>query len=172
MLWSVRRSDRAGERSGRFAAVAAISMSTVQGEPQAGPSSASGLVITFRELWDCADAATTAMANKPLRSGDRVCVLGDTSIDYTITDLALIRLDAVSVPLHTNTPLARLRRIVAETKPSVIASSIDHLPKAVELALRPVRPPGWSCSITTPRSISSARFSMPASRGWRTHAQS
>jgi ACS family tartrate transporter-like MFS transporter len=45
MLWSVRRSDRAGERSGRFAAVAAISMSTVQVEPQAGPSSASGLVI-------------------------------------------------------------------------------------------------------------------------------
>jgi fatty acid CoA ligase FadD9 len=90
--------------------------------------------ITYRELWDRAGAAATAMANKPLRPGDRVCVLGYTSIDYTVTDLALIRLGAVSVPLHARTPLAQLRRIVAETRPSVIASSIDHLPKAVQLA--------------------------------------
>lgn len=91
--------------------------------------------ITYRELWDRAGAAATAMANKPLRPGDRVCVLGYTSIDYTVTDLALIRLGAVSVPLHASTPLAQLRSIVAETRPSVIASSIDHLSKAVELAL-------------------------------------
>jgi fatty acid CoA ligase FadD9 len=91
--------------------------------------------ITYRELWDRAGAAATAMVNKPLRPGDRVCVLGYTSIDYTVTDLALIRLGAVSVPLHASAALAQLRRIVAHTRPSVIAASIDHLPKAVELAL-------------------------------------
>jgi long-subunit acyl-CoA synthetase (AMP-forming) len=75
------------------------------------------------------------MANKPVRPGDRVCVLGFNGVDYAVTDLALIRPGAVSVPLPTSTPVAQLRRIVAETKPSVIASSIDYLAEAVELAL-------------------------------------
>jgi fatty acid CoA ligase FadD9 len=75
------------------------------------------------------------MANKPVRPGDRVCVLGFNGVDYAVTDLALIRPGAASVPLPTSTPVAQLRRIVAETKPSVIASSIDYLAEAVELAL-------------------------------------
>jgi fatty acid CoA ligase FadD9 len=91
--------------------------------------------ITYRELWDRAGAAAAVMANKPVRPGDRVCLLGFNGVDYAVTDLALIRLGAVSVPLPTSTPVAQLRRVVAETKPSVIASSIDSLAQAVELAL-------------------------------------
>jgi fatty acid CoA ligase FadD9 len=75
------------------------------------------------------------MANKPVRPGDRMCVLGFNGVDYAVTGLALIRLGAVSVPLPTSTPVAQLRRIVAETKPSVIASSIDYLAEAVELGV-------------------------------------
>jgi fatty acid CoA ligase FadD9 len=43
------------------------------------------------------------MANKPVRPGDRVCVLGFNGVDYAVTDLALIRPGAVSVPLPTST---------------------------------------------------------------------
>ena len=39
------------------------------------------------------------------------------------------------VPLPTSTSVAQLRSFVAETKPSVIASSIDYHAEAVELAL-------------------------------------
>ena len=91
--------------------------------------------ITYRELWHRAGAAAAALANKPVRPGDRVCILRFNGVDYTTIDLALIRLGAVSVPLPTSTPVAQLRRIVAETKPSVIASGIDYLAEAVELAL-------------------------------------
>jgi fatty acid CoA ligase FadD9 len=91
--------------------------------------------ITYGELWDRAGAAAAAMANKPVRQGDRVCVLGFNSVDYAVTDVALIRLGAVSVPLPVGTFVGQLRRIVAETQPSVIASSIDFLAEAVELAL-------------------------------------
>ena len=90
---------------------------------------------TYRELWDRAGAAAAALANKPVRPGDRVCLLGFNGVDYTVIDLALIHLGAVSVPLPPSTRAAQQRRIVAETKPSVIASSVDYLAEAVDLAL-------------------------------------
>ena len=91
--------------------------------------------ITYCELWDRAGAAAAAMANKPARPGDRACILDFNGVDYAVTDLALIRPGAVWVPLPTSTSVAQLRSFVAETKPSVIASSIDYHAEAVELAL-------------------------------------
>ena len=64
-----------------------------------------------------------------------MCVLGFTSVDYTVIDVALMRLGAVAVPLQTSAALSQLAPIVAETEPSIIAASIDHLSDAVELVL-------------------------------------
>ena len=91
--------------------------------------------ITYREMWQRAGAIASAWANKPVRPGDRVCVLGFTSPDYTVIDVALIRLGAVAVPLQTSAALTQLAPIVAETEPGIIAASIDHLSDAVELVL-------------------------------------
>ena len=94
--------------------------------------------ITYREVWDCVGRIGGALAGDsahPVRPGDRVAVLGFTSVDYATIDLALIQLEAVSVPLQTSAPLTQLRPIVAETEPSVLAASIDHLADAVELVL-------------------------------------
>ena len=91
--------------------------------------------ITYRELWNRAGALASALMNGPVRKGDRVCVLGFNSIDYVVIDLALIPAGAVAVPLQTSAPVAQLRPIVAETEPVVIASSVDYLADAVELAL-------------------------------------
>jgi fatty acid CoA ligase FadD9 len=91
--------------------------------------------ITYREMWQRAGAIASAWANKPVRPGDRVCVLGFTSVDYTIIDVALIRLGAVAVPLQTNAALTQLTPSVAEAQPGIIAASIDHLSGAVELVL-------------------------------------
>ena len=59
-------------------------------------------MLTYRELWQRAGAIASAWTNKPVRPGDRVCVLGFTSVDYTVIDVALIRLGAVAVPLQTS----------------------------------------------------------------------
>ena len=91
--------------------------------------------ITYRELWDRVGAIATGLAGDPVRPGDRVCVLGFTSVDYTTVDMALVQIGAVSVPLQTSAPVAQLRPIVAETEPSVIAASVDYLDDAVELVL-------------------------------------
>jgi fatty acid CoA ligase FadD9 len=94
--------------------------------------------VSYRELWDRVGWVASALAGDPahpVRPGDRVCVLGFTSVDYTTLDMALMRLAAVSVPLQTSAPVTQLRPIVAETEPSVIAASVDSLGDAVELAL-------------------------------------
>jgi fatty acid CoA ligase FadD9 len=91
--------------------------------------------ITYRELSERVDAVAAALNQNPVRPGDRVAVLGFTSIDYTTVDMALLRMGAVSVPLQTSAPVTQLRPISAETEPVAIASSIDFLDDAVELAL-------------------------------------
>ncbi|MEW2480497.1 carboxylic acid reductase [Mycobacterium sp. NPDC049093] len=89
--------------------------------------------ITYRQLGDRVQAVTNAWHNHPVKPGDRVAILGFTSVDYTTIDTALIELGAVSVPLQTSAPVTTLRPIVAETEPAVIAASIDFLDDAVEL---------------------------------------
>ncbi|WP_406276705.1 thioester reductase domain-containing protein [Nocardia sp. NBC_00881] len=92
--------------------------------------------ITYAELLDGAEAVTTTLTRwrqVSLRPGDRICVLGFTSVDYTVVDLAAQMADAVAVPLHVGAPAAQLRPIVEETEPTVIAVSADHLADAAEL---------------------------------------
>ena len=111
-------------------------------DPQTGRTSVDLLprfeTTSYRELWDRVGAVATALAGGPspsVRPGDRVCVLGFTSVDYTIIDVALVLTGAVCVPLQTSAPVTQLRPIVAETEPNVIAASVDYLDDAVELAL-------------------------------------
>jgi fatty acid CoA ligase FadD9 len=111
-------------------------------DPQTGRTSLELLprfeTVSYRELWERAGAvanAFTANPTAPVRPGERVCVLGFASLDYTVIDVALVRIGAVCVPLQTSAPVAQLRPIVAETEPSMIAASVDNLADAIELML-------------------------------------
>ncbi|GFG76216.1 carboxylic acid reductase [Mycobacterium botniense] len=107
-------------------------------DPNTGRTSAQLLprfdTLTYRQLADRVGALTAAWADGVITPGDRVCVLGFTSVDYTTIDIALAFLGAVSVPLQTGAAITQLAPIVVETEPGVIAASIDYLPDAVELA--------------------------------------
>ncbi len=91
--------------------------------------------ITYGQLADRVRALADAWRGAPVRPDDRVAILGFTSVDYTVVDIALIQLEAVSVPLQTSASPAALAPIITETEPVLIASSIDHLADAVDLAL-------------------------------------
>ncbi len=109
-------------------------------DPRTGRTSAQLLprfdTVTYREVWDRAGRIAGALAGDsahPVRPGDRVAILGFASVDYATIELALIQLQAVTVPLQTSAPVSRLQPIVAETEPSVLAVDVDHLADAVEL---------------------------------------
>lgn len=53
--------------------------------------------LTYGQLWDRVQAVTAALADTVHR-GDRVAILGFTSVDYTTIDIALTQLAAVAVP--------------------------------------------------------------------------
>ncbi|MCP9623967.1 carboxylic acid reductase [Nocardia otitidiscaviarum] len=94
--------------------------------------------MTYRELWRRAGAVAAewgADAESPVRAGDFVCTLGFTSPDYTVVDLALVRLGAVAVPLQASASVAQWRSIMAETEPRMLATSAETLPAAVEAVL-------------------------------------
>ncbi len=89
--------------------------------------------ISHRQLWDRVQAIANAWRDQPVAVGDRVAILGFTSVDYTTVDTALTQLGAVSVPLQTSAPATQLAPIVAETEPVLVATSIDYLDDAVAL---------------------------------------
>jgi fatty acid CoA ligase FadD9 len=109
-------------------------------DPQTGRTSLELLprfeTITYRELGERVGALARALTNDSVRPGDRVCVLGFNSVDFTTIDVALAQIGAVAVPLQTSAAITQLQPIVTETEPSVIAASVNQLPDAVELILR------------------------------------
>ncbi len=91
--------------------------------------------VTYGELAERVDELARALTDGLVATGDRVCVLGFTSVDYTTIDIALGRVGAVSVPLQTSAAIAQLQPILLETEPTLFAASIDYLSDAVDLIL-------------------------------------
>jgi fatty acid CoA ligase FadD9 len=96
--------------------------------------------LTYGETWSRVRALATALANNPVRPGDRVATLGFSSADYAVVDMALSLTGAIAVPLQTNAPVAQLHPILVEAEPVAILSSVDQLGDAVELALTAYAP--------------------------------
>jgi fatty acid CoA ligase FadD9 len=88
--------------------------------------------VSYGELWERVQALGSALHDS-VQPGDRIAILGFTSVDYTVFDVMTTQLGAVSVPLQTSAPHAQLQPIIEETEPVVIASSIDYVDDAVEL---------------------------------------
>lgn len=100
--------------------------------------------ITYAELWDRAGAVAAEWrlhGQRAVGVGDFVALYGFTSIDYTVLDLACLRLGAVCVPLQSGAPVSQLEPIVEETEPRAVAASIEVLDKAVELVLSSAQKP-------------------------------
>ncbi|WP_293004347.1 carboxylic acid reductase [Mycobacterium sp.] len=91
--------------------------------------------VTYGELADRVGELSRALSDGVIERGDRVCVLGFTSVDYTTIDVALGVAGAVSVPLQTSAAITQLLPIVSETEPTVFASSVDYLADAVDVIL-------------------------------------
>ncbi|OBK39893.1 oxidoreductase [Mycobacterium sp. 1245111.1] len=91
--------------------------------------------VSYGELAERVDQLSRALTDGMIARGDRVCVLGFTSVDYTTIDIALGRVGAVSVPLQTSAAVAQLQPIVLETEPTVFAASIDYLADGVDVIL-------------------------------------
>ncbi|WP_083184799.1 carboxylic acid reductase [Mycobacterium malmoense] len=111
-------------------------------DPATGRTSARLLprfdTISYRDLWANVGAIASAWrrdAANPVTPGDFVATVGFASAEYLTVDLVCGYLGLVAVPLQHNAAASRLRPIVAEVEPRVIAAGAGYLDLAVEAAL-------------------------------------
>ncbi|MFI6663167.1 carboxylic acid reductase [Streptomyces sp. NPDC050523] len=93
--------------------------------------------LTYRQLWQQISAVAADWHHHPthpIHPGDRVCILGFTSIDYLTLDLACVHLGAVTVPLQSSASAAQLEAVVSETAPRILATTTERLDSAVTAA--------------------------------------
>lgn len=94
--------------------------------------------ISYRQLWDRVRAIAAAWRHdteNPVAPGDVVATVGFSSADYLVVDMVCAYLGLVTVPLQHNAPVSRLRPIMAECDPKIVAVSAEYLDLAVESAL-------------------------------------
>ncbi|MGX1808051.1 carboxylic acid reductase [Nocardia sp. NPDC055321] len=97
--------------------------------------------ITYGELGARVRALAAAWDRSgSVGTGDFVCTLGFSSADYVTIDLACVRLGAVAVPLQAGAPAAQWMSILDETRPRVLAVSVDALDAAVTAVAAGVAP--------------------------------
>ncbi|KXP00736.1 hypothetical protein AXK61_14135 [Tsukamurella pseudospumae] len=84
---------------------------------------------TYGQVWHRVTALTAAWREE-LQPGDFVAVLGFTSPDFVVVDLATTLLGAPNVPLQAGAPAARIAAILDETAPKILAVSAAQLPLA------------------------------------------
>ncbi len=97
-------------------------------------------LLTYAQVWERTCALAAAWHRDGVVAGDVVAVLGFTSADYTVLDLATIHLGGVAVPLQAGAGLEQLRSILDETEPTVFAVDTAHLGIAVDAVLAGATP--------------------------------
>lgn len=93
--------------------------------------------MTYAELWADVRAIASAWrhdAMNPVSPGDFVATVGFASPQYLTLDLVCGYLGLVAVPLQHNTTASRLRPIVDEVEPSILAAGVGYLDLAVQAA--------------------------------------
>ena len=76
--------------------------------------------ITFADLDKSSNQLARVLKSAGIKKGDRVCFCLPKSIDSIKSVLAILKADAVYVPLDAKAPRARLEQVAADAQPAVI----------------------------------------------------
>jgi fatty acid CoA ligase FadD9 len=94
--------------------------------------------LSYLDMWVRVNAVASVWrqdVRHPVAPGDFVAIIGFASPEYLMIDLVCIHLGLVAVPLQHNVPVARLKPIIDEVTPKVVAVSAEYLDLAVDAAL-------------------------------------
>jgi non-ribosomal peptide synthetase component F len=79
-----------------------------------------GTTLTYRQLNTRANQLARHLIQHGIRPEDRVALLLDRSVSVVVSALAVLKCGAVFVPLDSRSPVARLRVVAGEVKPSAV----------------------------------------------------
>lgn len=93
--------------------------------------------ITYQQLWHRAESIANEWyhhSQYPLKASDKVAIFSFIHSDYIAINLACVQINAILVPLQTNSSNNELTLILQAIELRIIATSLEYLPIAVELA--------------------------------------
>ncbi len=76
--------------------------------------------ITFAELEEESNRLARVLEKRGVKRGDRVCFCLPKSIDSLKSILAILKSDAIYVPLDSRAPVKRLEDVIADSSPSLV----------------------------------------------------
>jgi len=89
-------------------------------QPQIALTDGRGQRMTYAEMADRVNSLATALLKQRIDHGSKVGVFLEPGVDWICSLLAILRLDAVYVPLDARIGLDRLSKIVQDCRPDVI----------------------------------------------------
>ncbi|MCE0506155.1 AMP-binding protein [Roseivivax sp. GX 12232] len=90
--------------------------------------------LSYAQLIDRVDRCAAALAQRGLRRGDRVAVLSENSIDYTVLELAGAKLGLINACQNTRLTEPELRYCMELVGPGLIVASPRHAEMAAAVA--------------------------------------
>lgn len=83
--------------------------------------------LTFSELERSSNQLAHILKNKNVKSGDRVVFCLHKSVKSIQTILAILKADAIYVPIDANSPVERLKQVIDDASPKIIICDSDTL---------------------------------------------
>ncbi|MES2464360.1 MAG: long-chain fatty acid--CoA ligase [Armatimonadota bacterium] len=89
--------------------------------------------ITYRELADSVEKIASGLAQLGIQKGDRVALLSENRPEWAITDLAVLSLGGIVVPIYPTLPAQQIAYIVGNSEAkALLVSDSKQYKKAVE----------------------------------------
>src|SRR3954463_13006968 len=86
--------------------------------------------VSFRQVWDTAREIALGLIDLGIVPGDRVCLLGNTRVEWTWADFAITTTGAVVVPIYpTNSPEECEWVIGNSDAVAIVAEDVSQLAK-------------------------------------------
>lgn len=93
--------------------------------------------LTWSELQDRVAAEAFGLAGAGLRKGDRVALMGPTSIEWIVTDLAVLAAGGATTTIYPNSSAAEVAHIVGDSGSRIVVVGTDEhaalMPDGVEV---------------------------------------
>ncbi|NIJ11893.1 long-chain acyl-CoA synthetase [Saccharomonospora amisosensis] len=85
--------------------------------------------VGYGELAGTVLAVARGLLAEGVRAGDRVVVLGPTSLDWVVADLAVLSVGAVTVPVYPTASAEQVRAVLADAEPVACFADPNALPR-------------------------------------------
>lgn len=83
--------------------------------------------VTYQELWEKVRGYAAVLHAEGLRRGDRICILGETSFEWAVTDWAAQTLGITTIPIYPTLPPNQAQYIFGDCEAALVVLGSEKL---------------------------------------------